>query len=350
VPLGIALAVVSAFTAAPARYTIAREPADGPGSPHVVVLRDHAAGVVAAVAPSEGGELSSLRVRFRGAWVELLYRAREYGPAPGWRGKAPLLWPAVGGQYPLGTIPESACADGSYLAGGRSYPMPCHGFAKSLAWEEIAASADPRGARVAVELRDSAWTRERYPFGFRLRAVYELAGGRLAITYTVSAAGANTGPMPFSIGNHVTFRLPFLEGTDPADMLFESPSTAELRRDAHGLVTAEVRPRSFAAPQRLGTFDATVALPLAGYRGVPYARLSDPRGLGVRIAHRGSSGLPEPLVQFNVYGGPRQGFLCPEPWFGLQNSLNRGTGLVTLAPGASWEWKIEIRPERTPVK
>jgi hypothetical protein len=32
----------------------------------------------------------------------------------------------------------------------------------------------------------------------------------------------------------------------------------------------------------------------------------------------------------------------------LQNSLNRGVGLVTLAPGASWEWKIEIEPEIAP--
>ena len=346
--LGIALAAVSLFTAAPARYTVAREPAGGSASPRVVVLRDRVAGLEAAVAPSEGGELSSLKVRVRGAWIELIYRAREYGPAPGWRGKAPFLWPAVGGQYPLGTTPKSSCADGAYVLGKHSYPMPCHGFAKSLAWEKIAASAGGRGARIAVELRDSAWTRERYPFGFRLRAVYELAGGRLAIAYRVSAAGANTGPMPFSIGNHVTFRLPFLEGTDPADMLFESPSTAELRRDAHGLVTAEVRPRSFAAPQRLGDFDAAVALALTGYRGVAYARLSDPRGLAVRITHRGSSRLPEPLVQFNVYGGPRQGFLCPEPWFGIQNSLNRGIGLVTLAPGASWEWNIEIEPEIAP--
>jgi len=331
------------------RYSVAREPAGGIGSPEVVVLRDRSAGVEAALAPSEGGELTSLKMRFRGAWIELIYRAREYGTAPGWRGKAPFLWPAVGGQYPLGTIPESTCADGSYLAGGRSYPMPCHGFAKSLPWDVIAVSAGQDGASATIELRDSERTRAMYPFGFRLRAVYALADGRLTITYSVSASGVNTSPMPFSIGNHVAFRLPFLEGTDPKEMLFETPSTVELRRDSHGFITTETRPRSFATPRRLDDFDATVALALAGYRGVAEAHLADPRGLAVSISHRGSSRLPEPLVQFNVYGGPERGFLCPEPWFGLQNSLNRGVGLVTLAPGASWEWKIEIQPERTPV-
>ena len=99
--------------------------------------------------------------------------------------------------------------------------MPCHGFAQSLAWQEVSASVP-----FSVELRDSSWTRARYPFGFRLRATYELAERRLTITYAVTADSANSGPMPFSIGNHMTFRLPFLKGTDPGDMLFETPSTA----------------------------------------------------------------------------------------------------------------------------
>ena len=137
--LGIALGAVLAVAAG------------GPASPRVVVLRDDAAGMEAAVAPSEGGELTSLRVRFRGAWVELLYRARDYGPAPGFRGKAPFLWPAVGGQYPLGTIPKSACADGTYVVQGRSYAMPCHGFAQSLAWQE--GCGDPTVPRqVTIEI------------------------------------------------------------------------------------------------------------------------------------------------------------------------------------------------------
>jgi galactose mutarotase-like enzyme len=328
VGLGITLAAVMALAA----------------SPRIVVLRDDAAGIEAAVAPSEGGELSSLRVRFRGSWIELLYRARDYSPAPGFRGRAPLLWPAVGGQYPLDTVPASSCADGAYTVGGRSYPMPCHGFAQNLEWEEVASSP----ARVILELRDSPRTRESYPFSFGLRAAYGLAGGRLTIVYTVTADASNTAPMPFSIGNHLSFRLPFLDGTDPADMLFETPSTTELVRDAHGLVTERLRARSFATPQRLGSFDASAALPLTGYRGEPWARLRDPRGLAARVAHSASSRLPEPLVQFNVYGGPKQGFFCPEPWFGLQNSLNRGKGLIKLAPGASWEWKIEIAPETAP--
>jgi galactose mutarotase-like enzyme len=327
------------------RYTVSEELAGGAGSPRVLVLRDSAGGVEAAVAPSEGGELSSLRIRIRGEWTELIYRARDYGPEPGFRGKSSFLWPAVGGQYPMGTSPAGSCVDGTYLVGERSYPMPCHGFAKALAWQEAGHGADASGARVSLELRDSPETRAYYPFGFRVRATYELAGGRLTVTYRISSSQANTGQMPFSIGNHVCFRVPFLAGTDPAEMRLETPNSFEVVRDSRGLITAERRARSFAAGARLGDFDASVALALIGYTRTPYAVLADPRGLALRITQSAPRPLPEPLVRFNIYGGAKQGYLCPEPWFGLQNSLNTGRGSVTVAPGADWEWSFELRPE-----
>ena len=93
---------------------VTRELAKGPGSPEIIVLRDNLVGVEAAIAPSQGGELSSYRVRFRGEWVELLFHARDYSPGPGFKGKAPLLWPAVGAQYPVGTNPKTSCGDGTY--------------------------------------------------------------------------------------------------------------------------------------------------------------------------------------------------------------------------------------------
>ena len=49
-----------------ARYTVSDEDAAGPGTPRVVVLRDTVGGLEAAVAPSQGGELSSFRVKFKG--------------------------------------------------------------------------------------------------------------------------------------------------------------------------------------------------------------------------------------------------------------------------------------------
>jgi galactose mutarotase-like enzyme len=274
-----------------ARYTVSDEDAAGPGTPKVVVLRDAVGGLEAAVAPSQGGELSSFRVKLKGEWVELLYHARNYTDSKGFQGKGPVLWPAVGVQFPLGHFPKSTCGDGSYLLDGKAYPMPCHGFAKSLPWTEVARSADNQGGRVTVELRDSDRTRPFYPFAFRLDATFGLSGGLLTVDYTVTSDSSNSAPMIFAIGNHIAFKVPFLPGTDPAAMTFESPNRKQLLRNSLGFVNGEETLRSFETPERLGDFDAHVALALTGYQSSPYAVLTDPQGLSIRVSQQATSSL-----------------------------------------------------------
>ncbi|QHN04577.1 hypothetical protein FTO74_15315 [Granulicella sp. WH15] len=350
----LAFTLATAHAQAQARYQITDEDANGPGSPRVVVLHDNTAKAEAAVAPSQGGELSSYKITFQGKPLELLYHARDY-TSPGFQGKAPLLWPAAGVQYPVGTIPKESCGNGTYPVAGKTFPMPCHGFARTLPWKEISRSADAQGARVTVELTDSDKTRLDYPFGFKVDLTYELSGGLLTLNYTISADAENKGPMPFSIGNHIAFRVPLVEGSDPAAMTFESPNTTQLMRYPGGVgLNGEEKPSSYAIPQRMGDFDAHIALPLSGYRSMPYARLVDPAGLSVRITQTASidptntelaiPNLSGQLIRFNVYGGPHEGYLSPEPWFGLINSLNSRKGFIDLAPGGSWRWRIQVAP------
>jgi galactose mutarotase-like enzyme len=284
------------YLAAQTRYTITDEPSAGPGTPQVVALRDNIAGVEAAVAPSEGGELSSYRVKVKGEWTEFLYHARDYSEGPGFKGKGPLLWPAVGAQYPVGTVPETSCGPGPYQVAGKTYTMPCHGFARTLAWKEVNRSADKSGARVTVELRESKSTLAAYPFAFQLAATYEVSGGRLTIDYTVGSGASNASEMIFSIGNHIAFKVPFVKGSDPAKMTFETPSTVQRLRNVKGVLSGEEKPRSFQTPEALGSFDARVAIPLSGYRSQPYARLVDPQGVSLRLTQQASSTLPEPLA------------------------------------------------------
>ncbi|MFN0107088.1 MAG: SMP-30/gluconolactonase/LRE family protein [Bryobacteraceae bacterium] len=326
------------------RYSISDELAAGAGTPGVVVLRDSQAGVEAAVTPTEGGELSSYRVKTKKhGWIEFLNHARDYSPGPGFKGKGPLLWPAVGAQYPVGTVPAASCGPGTYQVNGKTYPMPCHGFAKTLPWQEVSRSADATGARVTLELRDSELTRPSYPFGFRVTATYEIAGGNLTIDYVVNAASANAQDMIFSIGNHIAFNVPFVKGSDPAKMTFETPSTQQLLRNSRGVLNGEAKDRSFQIPEALGSFDARVALPMAGYRSQPYARMVDPAGVSLRLTQQASSIPSGPLVRFNVFGGPSVGYLCPEPFVGVQNSFNSGQGLLKLSPGKDWKWRLSLQ-------
>ena len=346
--LAIACVVLSTFAvqfaAGQERYSITDEDAMGPGSPHVVVLHDHMAGAEAAVAPSEGGELSSFKVTRNGQMIELIYNARNYG-TPGFQGRGPLLWPAVGAQYPVGTIPKSSCGMGSYTVMGKSYPMPCHGFAKDMPWKEISRGADAHGAHITVELQDSDATRKYYPFAFHLDAIYTLADGHLTVDYVVKSAESNPEPMPFSIGNHLGFNIPLVKGSNPDDVKFETQNTVQMLRNTAGVLNGESRDRSFYEPEALGSFDARTALPLAGYRSQPFARLIDPSGLVVRITETSTTTLPEPLIRINAYGGPKQGYFCPEPWFGVQNSLNTGVGIIKLQPGSSWTFRLEVEVE-----
>src|SRR5437762_13515481 len=90
-------------------------------SPALIVLHDREAGLEAAICPSQGGELSSLRMRHKGQWAELLYRAADYAPKEGWRGKAPLLWPATGRSLAAGRGP-------GYVWKDHHYKMADHGF------------------------------------------------------------------------------------------------------------------------------------------------------------------------------------------------------------------------------
>ena len=234
---------------------------------------------------------------------------------------------------------------GTYAWKGRRYAMPIHGFARNLPW--TVERKEPAGAKavVVLTLADSAETRRFYPFGFRLRVEYRLGGGVLEWAYTVSAAGDNAEPMPFSIGNHITFRTPFLQGSDPAAMVFETPSEVEYLKSREGLPDGTQRPRSLAKPVRLGDFNSNVAVSLGGYKGAAWMRLADPGGLTLHLSQRADSVPAEPVVRFNVWGDARKGYFSPEPWVGLQNSFNRNQGLVFLAPGKEWRWSFDLRPE-----
>jgi len=308
----------------------------------LVVLRDDVAGVEAAIAPAEGGELSGLRVLLRGEWLELLYRARDYRDTTGWRGKAPLLWPAVGRNFSRTQPPDPNAEMCSYDFAGRRYDIPIHGFARLQAWPAIGTRADAGGAEVEIELADNAETRRQYPFGFNFRIVYRLAAGRLTLTHRIAAARENDVPMFFSIGNHVTFRLPLVPGSAPEATTLQTPSRIEWPKDANTLPTGESRPLDLSQPSRLGERSFLPPLGLAGYAGDPWLRLADPAGLAIVITHRAERLPAGPCILFNLWGSPARGYFSPEPWVGLTDSLNRRAGLIELSPGETWKWTIDF--------
>lgn len=306
------------------------------------VLRDKLAGIEARVAPEKGGELCSFRVLFRDRVVETIYRACDYSPTAGWQGRAPLLWPAVARNFARGVKADGNATECSYDYQDRRYEIPIHGFVRGMPWKVISKRESPAAAALVLSVSDTPESRRAYPFAFRVDVEYRVSRARLEVNYTVNAGKQNSEPMFFSIGNHITFRTPFIDGSDPLAMSFESPSTIEYLKDETTLPSGATAPRSYARPVRLGEMKSIPAISLGGYAGDPWMRLSDPSGLAIRLEHTASSWPAPPVVQFNVWGDAARGYFSPEPWVGMQNSFNLKQGLIFLAPGEQWKWTLRM--------
>ncbi|MYC66104.1 MAG: hypothetical protein F4X12_07210 [Acidobacteriia bacterium] len=317
----------------------------------LIVLRDEAGGIEAAIAPAKGGELSGLRVRHDGQWTETLQFARDYAPREGFAGKGPFLWPATGRNFPPDLEERRRRGEvfdaGAYEHGGVRRKMPIHGFARDMPWTLEESTATQASARALLTLSDSPAAREMYPFGFRCSVEYLVTGGTLALRYVVRASAQNTEPMFFSLGNHITFLAPLLEGSDPNEMVLASPATLELLKTDYGIPTGETRPAAFAAGMRLGDYPPLVPTSLSGYPETadPYVEYRDPAGLTIRISHHADRVPAQPVVLFNLWGDVRNGFFSPEPWVGLQNSLVQKQGLVFADPGEQFAWTVQIAYE-----
>jgi galactose mutarotase-like enzyme len=305
----------------------------------VFSVEDKEAGFDFSVAPASGGELSSVRVRRDGRWVELLHRAGRFeSPGDAWRGRAPWLFPAVGRSRHDGRM-------GFCSLEGRVRPMPMHGFLMERAWELVSADA----AAVVCRAAGDAATRELFPFDFELTAAYRLVAGGLSARVAVTAAASNAGPMPFSVGNHLTLAIPFARGADPLACEVRAPAAEIQLLSPESLLSGESSPgpdgRAAALRGDPGLGDRV----LGGFApGQVWAELRDPSAFTVRVTQRelvppgGAPKTSPEHFRFVFYADPGRTFFCPEPWYGGPNSLNDGRGLVRLAAGERFDWEMEL--------
>jgi galactose mutarotase-like enzyme len=299
----------------------------------------------AYVAPAHGADLAGLEVRHGGRWSELLYRGMDYQPIGGWTGKAPILWPAVGRNFPYTASDRGHGGELGWVLHGRFYVMPLHGFARDQPWRIVRQGRCAGSAFLVLGLGNTGRTRGMYPFGFTLTTEYRIWRDSLYIRQAVHAQRTNVEPMPFSVGNHITFRIPLLPDDDPLQTAISTPATEQVITDGTGRPTGRIVTVDYATPRPLSSFRPLTPISLSGYAtGQEWVRLQDP-GFAVVIAHsedRRPSGTP---VLFNLWGDVSQGYFAPEPWVGKQNSLVTGDGTIRLQPGETFRWTIAVRLE-----
>ena len=280
-------------------------------------------GELEAEVSSLGAELQALRFPGR----DLLW---DGGPL--WPRRAPLLFPVVGGLR-----------DDTLRHGGRTFPLPKHGFARDLpfAWLE-------RGSRsCALELRDDGATRADYPFRFRLEVRHWLEGG--ALTTELILENPGDGPLPASLGGHPAFRWPLAPGIPKAAhrVVFAQDEPDPIRRlDARGLLDPDPRPtpvqRRILA-LREGLFEADALI---------FDRL---RSRALRFEAEGGPALElawEGFPHLGIWTKPDPGpsFLCLEPWQGFaspadwEGDFADKPGVVVLAPRGTRSWSYTITP------
>lgn len=307
-------------------------------APSLVHLVSPDGRLAAWIAPDHGAELCGLEWEGR----ELLYRGRDFSATSGWTGRAPILWPAIGRTFASGSEPTAETfkdAPLGWTVDGVDYPMPMHGFARSLPW----AIEDRTPATLRLVLRDSPQTRAFYPFGFRHVLTYALTDGLLTLRHEIEAAPGNSGPMPFVLGNHATFNLALEPGSDATKSTLVSNADRRMALDFAGRPTgATLSFDRFATPAPVSAIEAFDVLALCTTRTPPWAQLRYPSGLSVTVGHH----VPERSLSapefVTLWGDPSGGYLSIEAWLGKPNALASGNQACHLAPGSVQRATIEI--------
>ena len=272
-----------------------------------VVLEDDASQARVVVAPARGGMVTRFDVA--GAPVLFLDVASLVDETKNVRGGNPVLFPSPG---PL--------AGDRFTRDGRSGSMKQHGFARQRAWSV----AEESKSAVTLELASDDATRAQFPWDFRARLRYALAGTTLSVETRVENTGS--APMPFSLGFHPYFHV--------ADADKARARIATLATRAYDNVTKkdiDVR----------GPIDLTVKeldLHLFDHQGNS-ATLE--RGAD-RIVVSGDRAF----CRWVIWTLPGKDFVCLEPWTSGADALNTGRDLLILAPGKHETLTMTMRLER----
>ncbi len=136
------------------------------------------------------------------------------GDATYWMNRATVLFPICGRLF-----------EGKYTWQGKEYEMILHGFAKLQTFTVVEQSA----TAITFELRPNEESRACYPFDFILRMTYSLDGATVRTAYYVE--NPSEPDLPFSVGGHPGFNIPFVEGEQFEDyyLAFKCEKPAERR-------------------------------------------------------------------------------------------------------------------------
>ena len=241
-----------------------------------------------------------------------------------WGYHAPILFPHAG-----------KVVDGIIEVGGKEYPSSQHGFARTSAHQFVEQSA----ATIVLELCSSPALLERFPFEFRLVSTFTLENDTLHHTLTVE--NLDEKDLPFGIGYHPGFAIPFDDAHVATDYEFrfsESESPICLNCLPTGLVQPDHYPlganiTAIPIDENLFVNDSYCMVNL---RSATLGVYEKGTGRGVVCDIRE---FPYTLI-WSKPGMPK--FVCIEPWHSLPSPEGGSTkweekpAAAVLTPGEAW--------------
>ena len=238
-----------------------------------------------------------------------------------WNRHAPILFPFVG-----------KVMDGKYRIADQEYTMKTqHGFARDLDFTCI----EQTSAFITHCLSATDWTKERYPYEFRLTVTHRLDGKQLFIKWVVENQGADQ--MYFSIGGHPGFLLP--KGVRKEHCRIAFPGADILRY-------RNVNKAGYALPE---TKTVSLKEGCAPYQeDMPDTWIFEDnqvKCVGILLP----DGKPYVMLHCDqfpmlaVWANPNGPFICLEPWFGrtddegFQGTIDQKKAIQSLGNGEKKE-------------
>ena len=267
---------------------------------------------------TKGAQVKSVLRKCDG--VEHMWQADESV----WGFHAPILFPHTG-----------KLVDSKLRAKGQVYESPQHGFARLMEHEFVDQTQDT----IVMELCANELTAQVFPYEFRLVSTFTLEGATLHHTLTVE--NLDDTHMPFGIGYHPAFSLPFDDKHTLSDYelrFSEMESPICMNTQPHGLLHGNIyylgtNFQSIPLDPRLFAVDSHCMVNLQSHTLGLYEKDTG-RAVVCNIAD-----FPYTLL-WSKPGDLK--FVCIEPWYSLPSPENGSIdweekpAAAVLQPGEEW--------------
>ncbi len=236
-----------------------------------------------------------------------------------WTHRCPIVFPICGGLK-----------DDKYTYGGKEYTLPKHGFAKFSEFEVESVTE----TKAVFLLRSNEELKKGYPFEFEFRAIFELDGEKLSVSYETK--NLSDTDMYYSVGSHESYACP--NGIEEYSIIFDVPENLARNTLSGSLLNHE--------QVSLGLGDAVTELPLKyDYFATESLVFTNLKSRRVTLLNRNTK--EEISVDFPnhdyfvLWTIPREGYICIEPWCGVPDyvgssfDITEKRGIIAVPSGKS---------------